>query len=324
MRILFTIFLYSLTSFFAHANVENPTPLAGTPIVFTNAVVINKHTTRIPFKLVDRLLVVEAEIQNKKGNFIIDTGSEALILNKNHFSTNPYLRKRSKTSGVLETLDAPLEKKLKKISLQGLHIKDKMSDIIDLSHIERSKKIKLLGVIGYQILKDYEVFIDLHLHQITLTKVDRYGNKLTSQVYLEKIVDSLSFTLKKHTIVLEGTINNKKLRFGLDTAAEFNQLNKNVPRKVLKAFRPRQRVNLRGAGNRKIEVLTGKLFRLKLSNSIYFGPMDTILTNLNTMNEAFGTQLDGILGYEFFARKRTIINYQKQKLYFINYPFIRN
>ena len=38
------------------------------------------------------------------------------------------------------------------------------------------------------------------------------------------------------------------------------------------------------------------------------------------MNEAFGTNLDGILGYEFFAQKRTIINYQKEKLYFINYP----
>jgi hypothetical protein len=38
------------------------------------------------------------------------------------------------------------------------------------------------------------------------------------------------------------------------------------------------------------------------------------------MNEAFGTSLDGVLGYEFFKQKRTIINYQKQKLYFINYP----
>lgn len=318
------LFLYIFTSIFATANTETPVPLAGTPIVFTNAEKINKHTTRIPFKLVDRLLVVEAAALGKKGNFIIDTGSEALILNKGHFKANPYRIKSTKTAGVLETLDAPIEKKLEHISLQGLHIKDKMSDVIDLSHIEKSKKVRILGVIGYQILKDYEVFIDLHLHQITLSKVDVKGNKLTPKVYLEEIVDSLSFTLKKHTIVVEGSINSKKLFFGLDTAAEFNQLNKNVPRNVLKAFHPKQRIKLRGAGNREIEVLTGKLFRLKLSNTVYFGPMDTMLTNLNTMNEAFGTQLDGILGYEFFARKRTIINYQKQKLYFINFPFIRN
>jgi hypothetical protein len=38
------------------------------------------------------------------------------------------------------------------------------------------------------------------------------------------------------------------------------------------------------------------------------------------MYEVFGTQLDGILGYEFFKYKRTIINYKKEKLYFINYP----
>ena len=51
--------------------------------------------------------------------------------------------------------------------------------------------------------------------------------------------------------------------------------------------------------------------------------MKTIITNLNNMNKAFGTNLDGILGHDFFAQKRVIINYQKEKLYFIKYPFIR-
>jgi hypothetical protein len=30
------------------------------------------------------------------------------------------------------------------------------------------------------------------------------------------------------------------------------------------------------------------------------------------MNTVFGTKLDGILGFEFFAQKRTIINYKKK------------
>lgn len=290
-------------------------------ILFTNSEVLNEYTTRIPFKLIDHLMVVEAELLNQKGNFIIDTGSENLILNQVHFS-NFYesQRKNEASSGVLQAIDNPYEKRIKEFALNTFKLKNKTSDVINLSHIETSKKIKLLGIIGYSILKDYEVFIDLYLNQITLTKVDKFGNKLNNKVYLEKVIDSLDITLKNHTIIVNGTVNYQPIRFALDTGAEFNQINNSVNKKALRYFIPKRRLSLSGAGNRTIKVMAGNLHRVKLSKTIYFGPMLTVLTNLEKMNDAFGTQVDGVLGYEFFAQKRTIINYQKEKLYFINYP----
>lgn len=300
---------------------SNAYATAHPPIYFPKAEVLNQYTTRIPFKLVDHLIVVEAELKNKKGNFIIDTGSEVLILNSVHFDTfYAFQRKSTHASGVNEVLDYSYEKYIDEFNLNGFKLQNKISDVINLSHIEKSKKIKLLGIIGYSILKDYEIFIDLHLNQITLTKVDKTGEPLNDKVYLEKIVDSLEFTLKKHTIVINGFINNQKVRFGIDTAAEFNQINRTANKKVLKYFIPKKRLKLNGASGKTIRVLAGKLHRVKLSNNIYFGPMYTVLTNLSRMNDAFGVQLDGILGYEFFAQKRTIINYKKEKLYFIDYP----
>ena len=79
-------------------------------------------------------------------------------------------------------------------------------------------------------------------------------------------------------------------------------------------------MKLIGASNRKIEALYGNLHKVKLSETVYFGPMKTLLTNLSSMNKAFGTKLDGILGHDFFAQKRAIINYKKQKIYFIDFP----
>ncbi len=299
---------------------ENPLD----PFVFPKAEILNEYTTRIPFKLIDHLIVVEAELLDQKGNFIIDTGSETLILNKVHFKNfDSYFKKPKETSGVLNLVDNPLERQLKKFVIKNLTMTNKTSDVIDLSHIEKIKKIRLLGIIGYNILKDYEVFIDMHLNQITLSKVDLNGNTLDKNLYLEKIADSIDFKLKSHTIVLEALVNNHKLSFGLDTAAEYNQLNKNTSKKVLKFFHPMRRLTLSGASGDLIEVLVGKLGRVKLKDAILFAPMATVLTNLNKMNEAFGTSLDGIMGYEFFKQKRTIINYQKEKLYFVNYPIIR-
>ena len=318
LRFYFAILCITFSTHLLHA-----THGVTNSIVFPKAEVINEYTVRIPFKLIDHLIVIEAEISNKKGNFIIDTGSETLILNNVHFPEfYEHQKKRSNTSGVLHAVEDLYEKHIKEFALEHFKIYNKVSDVIDLSHIEKSKKIQILGVIGYTILKDYEIFIDLYLNQITLTKVDAFGKKFDKNVYLEKIVDSLDFKLKNHTIILNGTVNDQTITFGLDTAAEFNQINKNINKKVLQQFKPIKRLLLSGAsGGKKIEVLAGKLYRVKLSETVYFGPMYTVVTNLNKMNEAFGTNLDGILGYEFFAQKRTIINYQKKKLYFINYPY---
>lgn len=288
---------------------------------FPKAEILNEYTSRIPFKLIDNLIVIEAELLNQKGNFIVDTGSETLILNKVHFKTRtPHNGSSRKTSGIIDVIDNPLEKRLKEFIIKDLILEDKNSDVIDLSHIETSKKIHLLGIIGYNVLKDYEVFIDMHLNQITLSKVDSKGVKLDRRDYLEKIIDTVDFKLKKHTIVLETYVNDQRLKFALDTGAEYNQLNKRTSKKILKYFYPSKRLMLLGASGKKIEVLAGKLYRVKLTDHIYFAPMKTMLTNLNQMNEAFGTSLDGVLGYEFFRQQRTIINYKKQQLYFVAYP----
>lgn len=316
LKVCYTILLFMYSLHWSYA-----TNGIGDAIIFPKAEIINEYTTRIPFKLVDHLMVIEAEILNKKGHFIIDTGSETLILNQVHFpELYEHQKKNQASSGVLQAIDNPYEKRVKEFALKQFKVHNKEAHVINLSHIETTKKVQILGVIGYNILKDYEIFVDLYLNQITLTKVDHLGNTLNKNVYLETIVDSLDFKLKNHTIMVAATINDQKLVFGLDTAAEFNQINKSTNKKALKYFKPTKRLLLTGASNKKVEVLAGKLHRVKLSEAIYFGPMYTILTNLSKMNEAFGTELDGILGYEFFAQKRTIINYQKKKLYFINYP----
>lgn len=324
MKKAITYFLLLLTSFILKANNFNDNfVLSSLPIHFTNATIINKNTTRIPLKIVDRLLVIEGNIKGKNGNFIIDTGSETMILNKVHFKTYPFEQQNRKTTGIIDEVQNLFEKNVSKIAFKEITFHNKMSDIIDLSHIEESKKIKLLGIIGFSILKDFEIFIDLHLNQITLTKIDNNGSTPKNHMYLEKIVDTVNFKLQKHTIVLDGFINNKKIKFGLDTGAEFNQLDKRINKDALRFFYPKKRVRLVGASKRKIEVLYGNLFRVKLNDKTYFGPMKTIITNLYNMNKAFGTNLDGILGYDFFAQKRVILNYKKEQLYFIKYPLHR-
>lgn len=321
---IYILFIFCLYSISLYATNGNGVHLKEPSFLFTKAERINKHTTRIPFKLVDRLIMIEGKLKGKKGHFIFDTGSEKLLINKVHFS-NLILHddKNSNTSGVLDYIDNPVQKRIQEFSIKNLTLTNKKSDLIDLSHIEHIKKVRILGIIGYTILKDYEIFVDLHLNQITLTKVDAKGNTLGKDIYLEKIVDSISFRLKNHTILVDGFINKKKAVFALDSGAEFSQINNRIHKQALKSFYPKGRIILHGASNKKLEVISGNLFRVQLSKTVYFGPMKTILTSFLNINKAFGTELDGILGHDFFAQKRTIINYKKKKIYFINYPIVR-
>lgn len=294
------------------------------PIIFSKAEIVNASTTRIPFKIIDQLIIVEVEILDKEGNFIIDTGSEALILNSVHFQpTRKYRDDGKSKSGVHDDIENVKEKYLDELSIKTLSLENIDADVIDLSHIEKVKRIELLGIIGYSILKDFEVFIDMHLNQITLTKTDKYGDHLSDKVYAETIHDSIDFKLKQHTIIIDALVGDKDVIFGLDTAAEYNQLNKDIDSEILEYFYPSKELKLSGASGKKRKVLAGKLYRVSLNDSIYLGPMKTVLTDLKNMKSAFGTKLDGILGFEFFAQKRTIINYKKRKLYFIKSPIIK-
>ncbi|MEM1002736.1 MAG: hypothetical protein AAGH46_08810, partial [Bacteroidota bacterium] len=174
--IIFSLFL----SFCAFAKDVKP------PIVFSKAEILSPNTTRIPFKVIDQLIVVEAELLGKSGNFIVDTGSINLILNHRHFGDRKsYSLDNLDRSGVHGSIDNVEQQILRAFQLNNISVKSLNADIIDLSHFEDSKKIQLLGIIGYSVLKDFEVFIDLYLNQLTLTKLDKNGNRLSKKVYAE-------------------------------------------------------------------------------------------------------------------------------------------
>jgi len=90
-------------------------------IQFTKAEFLSVNTVRIPLKNYGQLLVIEGELLGKKGNFIIDTGSETLILNSEYFTANPRFKKDN-THGVLGSVDNPLQRTLNQFNIKGFRI----------------------------------------------------------------------------------------------------------------------------------------------------------------------------------------------------------
>ena len=50
------------------------------------------------------------------------------------------------------------------------------ADVIDLGHIEEQKNFPILGLIGYEVLKDCELLIDFQQRQVVLTRTNEAAN----------------------------------------------------------------------------------------------------------------------------------------------------
>ncbi|MCB9049229.1 MAG: hypothetical protein H6556_07320 [Lewinellaceae bacterium] len=292
--------------------------LAVSRLAFPRSTRLGPHTIRVPFELAGRLIVVEAAAEGLLGNFIIDTGSSKLILNAIHYKggISPSQLASVGTTGEVEEVNV---RPARSLSWSSLSFEKIQAHLIDLSHIEGKKNIRVLGLIGYEVLKDYELLIDFQLQQITLTRLDDSGERLDSLAILEEPEDSLDFHLKGHVITLQGWVDKTPVQFGLDSGAELNLLHSRVKRKVLNHFQISRRVNLNGMGGGEVEVLAGKLYRFRFNDRIRCSGMRTLLSNLDDINASFGTNLQGLIGYEFLCLRRTIINYKKEKLYFLKW-----
>lgn len=64
-----------------------------------------------------------------------------------------------------------------------------------------------------------------------------------------------------------------------------------------------------------IEVLYGTMNDLKFSDH-QFEPMETVVTSLGTMSEAYGCSIDGLLGYDFWQKGVFCFNFGKNEISF--------
>lgn len=308
--------------FKANAMIAAPfTDVPGPPLLFAGglnfpqAVQISPHTIRIPFNWVGRLPAVTARIDTTEGIFFFDTGAERLLLNERYFTGDTRLEGISQY-GVTGGSHSVFSKEVDTLKWENLYLPDVTAHVLDLSHIESKRNVPVVGIIGYDIFKEYEVLLDYPMRQIVLSKLDARGIKLDQKAFPDAVFDSLDFVLAKHGIVVQAEVEGKTLNFNIDSGAEINLLDRNVSKKVLKQFKVIKRVNLNGAGQQTVEVLAGTLAGV-LCGKQRNGAMNTLLTSTDQLKSIFGMRIDGVMGFEFLRPRRTIINYKLQKLYFL-------
>lgn len=248
-------------------------------------------------------------MDNQTGLFILDTGTQELILNTAHVNRPDGGRTIRDVGGH----SAKLKTGYFSFSLGKINIKQKRAFLADLRHLESRRNIRILGLIGFSILEDYEIVIDYATKKLTFFELDSKGNRLAASPVRPEPPLALPIKLKGHLPCMEVRIGRESFFLALDTGAGLNVLDTRI-RERIASLTEDKRANVKGISRRQIRTQTVMVegFQLK---AVTFPPMRTFFKSLDRLNEhVTGQDIDGLLGYEFLRHCRTALNYRKREL----------
>ena len=235
---------------------------------FDPIVTMDSASCTIPFSRAGNLIIIKAKVDTIEGSFILDTGAPHLILNITYFRDYPATTDNQEDQGgITGNVSAGSPTHVAGLTFGPVKYFNLDADRINLGHIENSKGIKILGLLGLQLFKQFEMIIDygknvIHLHLITRKeKAIPYHNPMLKD---ETLYNTVPIDILEDKLLILGNMGKKKLTFVIDTGAESNVLDSRLPNKIFENINITRRVVLAGTGNDKVEALYGYMKNMKI------------------------------------------------------------
>lgn len=271
----------------------------------------------LPFSRAGNLVLIKAKADSVEGSFILDTGAPGLILNMTYFRDYPVVENYGgESGGITGSVSAYGHTMIKKLSFGAATYHQVEADRINLGHIENSKKVKIFGLLGVQLFKQFIMIIDyenseIHLHHISKKDGKSYLHPMLADTSAYSI---FPIDILQNKILTYGKVANKKLTFLVDTGAESNVIDSRLSDNVLDNIMITKRMVLNGTGNKKVDALYGDMSNLSIG-SLSVKTLPVLVTNLAKMCFAYDKCIDGMLGFDFLSMHKIGFNFVKRKMY---------
>ncbi len=243
--------------------------------------------------------------------FILDTGASHCLLSKELSETlgiQPEVEKQAMGAG------GPVKLMIAHVSSMtvGSARQENVSVAItnEIQRIAAAIQSKVDGVLGFEFLKDFILAIDYRDATIGVSLPSEYANGNST-----RLGTSISFKLastSKPLILVPAVVDGQgPFQFALDTGASRTMLSIELARKL--AIQTTDDSPVTGGGG-QIKILAGKVSSLAVGGAAVRDHAIGAGEFLNVLSKAIGTELDGILGYNFLNRFKVTINYPHSRL----------
>ncbi|RKE94805.1 retroviral-like aspartic protease family protein [Ichthyenterobacterium magnum] len=274
-----------------------------------------KNFINIPFKRAGNLIIVSVDLNGQKKDFLLDTGAPQVILNSKHFKDNV----NSQASGVKGAggnVSNIGSMKIENINFGGIQMNDTELLTMDLSHLEDNFKMKVHGLIGFSMIKDYDLLFKYEENILTLIQPS-YFEIYRKDNLLNNEFKRVSFELTTHIPVVDVVINNTTYALGIDSGAEANLIDVKHFEVLKKHLKKRHADKLSGADKNVQKVEKGEIKRFYIGSKKY-KKLNTIFSDISHLNEGYNLNIDGLLGYEILSKQKTLLSYKRRELVFFN------
>jgi hypothetical protein len=274
------------------------------------------------FKLWNNLIVVGGvDVNARTGDMILDTGTSTLLLNSRLFPPAPHPDDGGKLVGIAGTDGEVQRVWVDAFSWQDLRLGGFEALGVDLSGLESRVGRPVLGIIGQQVFRQYELTIDCPRRTVRLCRIDARGDRLVPPAGGEagEAGETIAFETAGPLPVVALRVGQETLRLGLDTGAGVVILDEAASRRLdPNCVAAQGRGRLLGAGSREQQARCIRLMGPWVGSRAYreFAAVVTDLTPLRREHEV----LDGLMGYEFLRHQRVTINYIRQEIRLYNSP----
>jgi predicted aspartyl protease len=265
----------------------------------------------VPLKRAGNLLIVQGKIDTLEGSFVLDTGAPDMVLNAAHFSDVSHLDEQDArgVNGISSTFSTTIDH----FSLGiDLHYDRLRAHVLDLSFIEKSKNIKLLGLLGTRIFSKLAITIDVVNNLLYIHKLNKKGLITAEEWQFGDPDIQTELLFVNDAIFINGRINDKSLWFAFDTGAEINMIDLNASKRIIKTMMVTGRRHLTGVGGARNELLYARFDKLNIGG-VNFDANHVVISNLRDLTVAYGRSFDAILGCDFFSRGIFTLNFARKE-----------
>jgi len=234
----------------------------------------------IPFNLAGKFIVVDVELDGEKKPFILDTGSPKVILNSKHmpgFDSNQ--KSISSTKGVNGNISGMDISKVNKLDFGGIQLVDQKVVTLDLSKLEEELGMEFYGLIGYELIKEFDIIIDYEKQVLIFIDPEVFDNYRIENLS-DNTLEKIPFSLESHIPVVKVQIHGESYFFGIDSGAETNLIDNRLWTSLKQCVRDIGTDELSGAGPIMREVKTGKIKKTKIGNTEYKN-LDTVFSDIS-------------------------------------------